>query len=115
MTRPLITIDATNQAPGRLASAIAVLLMGKHLPTYRPEKDAGVWVCVEHVDAMRIHEKKMTQKIYYRYTGYLGNMKRTPMGDVWRKNPASVLQMAVKNMLPKNKLQKGRLKRLKIS
>lgn len=111
--RKIQKLDATGQAPGRLASEIAQLLIGKHKPEYVPHVDMGDTVEIENVDKMKATGKKMEQKEYIRHTGYPGGIKRASMQKIWdTKGPAEVLRRTVKNMLPKNKLQKERMKRL---
>lgn len=113
--RKLHKLDATGKAVGRLASEIAVLLQGKHKPEYLPNVDLGDSVEVTNLDKLRFTGKKMEQKIYHRHSGYLGGLKTIPMKRVWADRPKEVLRKAVKQMLPKNKLLNGRMKRLKIS
>ncbi len=107
-------IDAKDKILGRLASQIAVLLMGKHKPTYTPHIDSGDFVVVVNADKIKVTGKKMTDKIYYWHSGYPGGLKQRTLKQMLEKNPTRVLYLAVKRMLPKNKLQAKRLKRLKI-
>lgn len=107
-------IDATDKVVGRLATKIAQILMGKDKPDYQPNLDKGDLVMVENVDKMKFTGKKLEQKLYYRHSGYPGGLKEEKMGVVFKKNPAEVLKKAVWNMLPKNKLRKPRIKKLKI-
>lgn len=106
------TIDATNKVVGRIATEIAVILMGKNSPDFTPNIDNNNKVTVNNVDKMSFSGKKLEQKIYYHYSGYPGGMKATKAKDVMNKKPQDVLYMAVRNMLPKNKLRNDRLKRL---
>ena len=108
------TIDATNKVLGRLAVEIATLLRGKHKPDFAPNKDAGDFVIVENVDKIRFTGKKLENKIYYRHSGYLGSLKKTPLKKLFRKDPEGVLKKAVFGMLPNNKLRAKQIKRLKI-
>ncbi|MFH1142207.1 MAG: 50S ribosomal protein L13 [Candidatus Uhrbacteria bacterium] len=111
--RKVQQIDATGQAPGRLASAIAQILIGKDKTEYQAHVDLGDTVEITNVDKMIATGKKMEQKEYIRHTGYPGGIKRATMQKIWdTKGPAEVLRRTVKNMLPKNKLQKERMKRL---
>jgi len=105
-------IDARDQVLGRLATRIAILLMGKDKPGYVPYHDQGDAVLVANVDKMKITGKKLEQKKYYRHSGRPGQLKERSLGEVMAKNPSKVLWHAVYNMLPKNKLRKGRMKRL---
>jgi len=108
-------IDAAGKVPGRLASDIAMHLMGKHKPSYQPHIDAGDVVEVSHVAQMKVFAKKLEQKTYYRHSGYPGGIKSKTMENVMAEDPAEVLREAVSRMLPKNKHRVTRLKRLMIS
>jgi large subunit ribosomal protein L13 len=107
-------IDAKGKVLGRLAAQIAVLLRGKHKPNFVPYKDVGDFVVVKNVKEIKITGDKMKKKIYYRHTGYLGHLKETPLEKLFQKNPAEVLRRAVWGMLPKNRLRKKLIKKLKI-
>lgn len=106
-------VDATDQVVGRLASRIAVLLMGKHRPTYTPHIDTGDYVVVVNADQVRLTGKKWEQKEYRWYTGYPG--QKTVTADVRReRKPELILREAVRRMLPKNKLAYKMIDKLKI-
>lgn len=109
------TIDATGKVVGRLASGIARLLQGKHKPAYLPHIDFGDIVEVTNVRHLRFTGKKLKQRVYYRHSGYPGSLKTIPMEKVFNLEPEEVLRRAVRQMLPHNKLQKERMKRLLIS
>lgn len=109
------TIDATNKKLGRLASEIAVILQGKKTAFYNPRLAASGKVTVINVDKMDIAEKKASQKIYYRHTGYMGHLKERTLKEYFKKSPAAVLKLAVERMLPKNFIRAKRLKRLIIN
>jgi len=113
MKRETHTIDATGKVLGRLASQIAILLMGKHKKDYDPSKDMGDFVIVKNVDKIKLTGKKMEKEIYYRHSGYIGGLKEIPIKRIFEKNPAFLLKKAVYGMLPKNKLRKRMIKRLK--
>lgn len=113
--RKVIEMDATGKVPGRLASEIARLLQGKHKATYSPNVDMGDTVIVTNVALMKVSAKKAEEKIYKHHSFHPGGLKKVSMKVVMEKHPERVLQMAVKNMLPKNKLQTERMKRLKVS
>jgi len=113
MERKTHTIDATNKVLGRLATEIAVLLRGKNKPDFAPYKDRGDFIVVKNIDKIKVTGKKLEQKIYYRHTGYLGGLKKTPLKKLFKKDPAEVLKKAVFGMLPKNKLRAKQIKRLK--
>jgi len=108
------TIDAAGKVPGRLASEIAPLLIGKNRPDYMPNVDKGARIIVENASKMKISGKKMDQKIYYSHSMYPGGLKEVPMKRIWEKDPGDVLRRAVSRMLPKNKLRTGRMNRLTI-
>jgi large subunit ribosomal protein L13 len=108
------TIDAAGKPPGRLASQISHVLIGKHKPAYVPEQDVGDFVDVVHAEQMRFSGKKLATATYKRHTGFLGGLKETRVQDVWTKRPADVLRHAVSRMLPKNKHRVARLKRLTV-
>lgn len=113
MPRTTHTTDATGKVLGRLASQIAILLRGKHRPGFAPHKDEGDFVLVKNVDKIRLTGKKLEKKKYFRHTGYLGHLKETPLKKVFQEDPAKVLKKAVFGMLPKNRLRKEQIKRLK--
>jgi len=106
-------VDATNQVVGRLASDIAVILMGKHKPTYTPHVDVGDYVVVTNADKVIFTGKKWGQKRYTWYTGYTGLREETASRRL-ENQPTEVLREAVRRMLPKNKLARHRLMKLKI-
>ncbi len=106
-------IDAEGKVLGRLASEIAKILQGKNLATYAPEKDCEQFVEVKNVAALRVTGKKTTQKEYKRFSGYPGGLKTISFEKLFAKDPRKVLKLAVMRMLPKNRLQKNRIKRLK--
>ena len=110
--RKTIIIDAENKALGRLAVEVAVLLRGKSKPDYVPYKDAGDTVVVKNIDKMKFTGKKLNQKIYFRNTGYPGGIRTEKAGDLMKNNPAKVLLVAVRLMLPDVKFRSKMLKRL---
>jgi large subunit ribosomal protein L13 len=112
MERKVHKIDATDQAPGRLASRIAILLRGKNKATYRPHVDEGDIVEVTNADKVKITGKKLIQKKYYRASQYPGGLKTIPMWSVKQKNPGEIIERAVKQMLPATKLRPAMMKRL---
>lgn len=114
MERKTQTIDASDKILGRLASQIAVILQGKNKPDFFPYKDMGDSVIVKNIEKIKITGKKMEQKKYYRHSGYLSGLKETPLKKIFEKDPAWVLKKAVLGMLPKNRLRKNMIKRLKI-
>jgi len=107
-------VDATGKTLGRLASEIAKILMGKHKPTYTPHVDGGDFVVVINAEKIHATGKKLDKKIYYKHTGYPGGLKETTLKEMLQKKPEEVIRLAVRGMLPKNKLRDRRMKRLKV-
>ncbi|MEO2068780.1 MAG: 50S ribosomal protein L13 [Desulfurobacteriaceae bacterium] len=112
--RDWYVVDATGKTLGRLASEIAKILMGKHKPTYTPHVDNGDFVVVVNAEKIFVTGKKLEKKIYYKHTGYMGHLKETTLKEMLQKKPEEVIRLAVRGMLPKNKLRKRRMKRLKV-
>lgn len=106
--------DATGQILGRLASKIALILQGKTTAAYEPRLPGDTRVKVTNIAKIKVTGKKETQKHYYRHTGYQGHLRAPTFQDLMKKDPRRVLEYAVYNMLPKNKLRPGRMKRLKL-
>jgi large subunit ribosomal protein L13 len=106
-------VDATDNIVGRMASDIAVVLMGKHRPIYTPHVDTGDFVVVTNVDKITFTGKKWAQKTYTWYTGYTGLRSETAQTRR-EKKPEMILREAVRRMLPKNKLGRKMLSKLKI-
>ncbi len=106
-------VDATDKIVGRLASDIAVILMGKHRPTYTPHVDTGDYVVVTNAEKVVFTGKKWDQKKYTWYTGYTGLREETA-GDRLGRQPERILSEAVRRMLPKNKLATKMLAKLKV-
>ena len=107
-------IDASGQIVGRLATKIAEALRGKDRPTYTPHSDAGDYVVVINVDKIVFTGDKMDQKIYQRVTGYMGNRKELTARQIMEKKPEHILELAVRGMLPKNKLSKELHRKLRV-
>jgi large subunit ribosomal protein L13 len=108
-----LLVDAADKVVGRLASQIAVALMGKHRPTYTPHVDTGDYVIVVNAEKVAFTGKKWDQKVYRHYTGYPGQKVETA-GSIRQRAPERVLREAVRRMLPKNKLSSQMLNKLKI-
>ncbi len=106
-------VDATDQVVGRLASDIAVILMGKHRPTYTPHVDTGDFVVVTNVEKIQLSGNKWDKKVYTWYTGYPG-LRSITAAKRAEKSPEMILREAVRRMLPKNKLARKMLSKLKI-
>jgi large subunit ribosomal protein L13 len=107
-------IDATDQVVGRLAVQIANILRGKHRPEYTPHIDTGDFVIVINADKVRFTGKKMQSKTYSWYTHYPGGYKTVTARDVMRKHPERILEAAVRRMVPRNKLGRRQMTKLKI-
>lgn len=114
-SREIHTFDAEGKAPGRLATEIAHLLIGKHKPTYTPHIDDGDHVQVLNASKMVVTGKKMDQKVYYHHTEYAKGLREKKMSKIWSEDPGEVLRRAVSRMLPKNKHRNERLKRLVVT
>lgn len=107
-------VDAEGKTLGRLTSRIASILRGKHKPTYTPYLDMGDNVIVINAEKIRVTGRKLEQKKYYRHTGYPGGLKVTSLSDMIRTKPEKVISMAVKGMLPHNRLGRMINRHLKI-
>ena len=107
-------VDAEDKVLGRLASEIARRLRGKHKPVYTAHTDTGDFVIVVNAEKISLTGKKLTDKIYYRYSGYPGGLSTTTAGRMLKEKPEELLRTAVKGMLPKNTLGRAMLKKLKI-
>jgi len=112
IVRKLHKLDATDQTVGRLATRIANLLHGKTKPEFEPHLDLGDIVEVTNISKLRFTGKKLFQKQYHHFSGYLGGLKTKKMSDIYATNPGDVLYRAVREMLPPTKLRVGMLKRL---
>ncbi len=112
--REWYVVDATGKTLGRLASEIAKILRGKHKPIYTPHVDCGDFVIVVNADKIRVTGRKLDQKIYYRHSGYPGGLKSISLRDQLAKHPERVIQLAVRGMLPKNRLGRRMIKKLKV-
>ncbi len=107
-------IDAEWETLGKLAVKIAVILKGKNKVSFVPHLDNGDYVIVTNCDKFKVTWKKLTDKTYYSHTGYLGGLKEISLEDLLAKKPIKALEIAVNGMLPKNKLRKWMLSRLKL-
>ena len=102
--RKWYVVDATGHTLGRLASEVACVLRGKNKPEYTPHIDTGDYVIVINADKVVLTGKKLVQKVYFRHSGYLGGDSYTKAGDMLAKNPVKMVELAVKGMIPKNRL-----------
>ncbi len=107
-------VDAENKVLGRLATEIANRLRGKHKPTFSNFMDNGDFVVVTNAEKIALTGKKWDDKRYYRHTGYIGGIKESTARELLEKHPTDIIKNAVKGMLPKNKLGRAQLKKLKV-
>ncbi|MCY4380593.1 MAG: 50S ribosomal protein L13 [Proteobacteria bacterium] len=114
MQKQWLLVDAKDQTLGRLGSEIARLLKGKHKPQFSPHVDGGDYVVVINASKIKLTGLKWQQKTYYRHSGYVGGLKSVQAKDLHQKKPTEILYLAVKGMLPKQKLRAKLLKNLKI-
>ncbi len=112
--RDWFLVDADGKTLGRLASEIAHRLRGKHKAEYTPHVDTGDYIVVVNAEKIRVTGRKTTDKMYYRHTGYIGNMKSASFSKMIEEKPERVLELAVKGMLPKNRLGRAMIKKLKV-
>lgn len=109
-----VVIDAAGQTVGRLATRIASILRGKHKPTFTPNQASGDFVIVVNADKVVFTGSKLDQKVYTRYSGYQGGLKVTTARTMMRRHPERVVEHAVWGMLPKNRLGRRIIRRLKV-
>ena len=114
VSRRWFVVDAQDQVLGRLASHVANLLAGKLKPTWVPFMDMGDHVIIINAEKVKLTGKKLEQKMYYRYSGYPGGMKSVSAHDLKAKRPDRMVEIAVKGMLPKNKLGRAMASKLKV-
>ena len=107
-------IDAEKAILGRLASKVASILKGKHKPSYLPHIDNGDYIVVVNAKNINVTGNKLEGKIYYKHTGYVGNLKSTCLGDMLKKDPSYVIRNAVKGMLPKGPLGREMARKMKV-
>ncbi len=112
--RSWYVVDAEGQTLGRLATQIATLLRGKHKTTYSPSVDCGDYVIVINAGKFRVTGRRMDQKMYYRHSGYPGGLSEISLRDQLVKHPTRPIELAVRGMLPKNKLGRKMFKKLKV-
>lgn len=112
--RKWYVVDAKDQVLGRMAARIASYLRGKHKPVFTPHADTGDFVIVVNADKVKITGNKLNDKLYQRHTGYMGNLREKSLKDRMNDEPERVVEDAVSGMLPKNRLGKTMLKKLKV-
>jgi large subunit ribosomal protein L13 len=114
VNRDWYLVDAENLVLGRMATQIANVLRGKNKPTYTPSVDTGDFVIVVNADKIALTGNKLNDKMYYSHSGYPGGIKSINAGKLQEKKPGEIIRHAVKGMLPKNKLARHMLNKLKI-
>ncbi len=107
-------VDATDVPLGRLSSEIAQILRGKHKPTYAPHMDGGDYVIVVNAGKVHVSGNKEIEKIYYRHSGFPGGLRAETLSEVRKSHPERLVEIAVRGMLPKNRLGRQMLKKLKV-
>ena len=114
VTRAWHIIDATDVVLGRLASQTAILLRGKHKPTFAPHVDAGDFVVIINADKVALTGSKLVQKKAYRHSGFPGGLRATSYQELLAKSPEKAVEKAVRGMLPKNSIARQQLSKLKV-
>ncbi|AXT61235.1 50S ribosomal protein L13 [Aquimarina sp. AD10] len=114
VTKEWLHVDAEGQTLGRLSSVVAILLRGKHKPSFTPHVDCGDNVIITNADKINLTGKKWTEKSYIRHTGYPGGQRSLTAQELYDKNPERLIEKAVKGMLPKNKLGAALFRNLKV-
>ena len=114
ITRRWYVVDAEGQTLGRLATRIADVLRGKDKPTYTPHVDTGDFVVVVNAEKIYVTGNKLDQKMYHRHSGYPGGLRSRPLREQLERRPTEVIRKAVKGMLPRNKLGRAQIGKLKI-
>jgi large subunit ribosomal protein L13 len=109
-----VLVDAEDMVLGRLASEVAKLLRGKHKPEFTPHVDCGDYVIIINAEKVKLTGKKLTDKVYVRYTGYQGGLRKQTPEDILEKYPERLVEKAVKGMLPKNKLGRQMFRNLHV-
>jgi large subunit ribosomal protein L13 len=112
--RKWYVVDARDQVLGRMATRVATVLRGKHKPTYSPHLDVGDYVVVINAASVRLTGKKEMQKEYFRHSGYMGGERFIPFKKLLATRPERVIELAVKGMLPKNKLGREMASKLRV-
>jgi len=107
-------VDASGKTLGRLCSELASRLKGKHKPIYTPHVDTGDFMVVINAEKIVVTGKKLQDKMYYRFTGHIGNMKSESLGQALNAHPERVIEIGVKGMLPKNPLGRAMFRKLKV-
>jgi|TARA_Y100000817_G_scaffold242344_1_gene194291 large subunit ribosomal protein L13 len=114
VVRDWYLVDAKDKTLGRLSTEIATRLRGKHKPIYTPHVDTGDYIVVINASKITVTGNKMEDKMYYKHTGYIGNMKSSNLATMMKKSPETVLMKSVRGMLPKTKLGNAMIKKLRV-
>ena len=114
VVRDWYLVDAKDKTLGRLSTEIATRLRGKHKPIYTPHVDTGDYIVVINASKITVTGKKMEDKMYYKHTGYIGNMKSSNLATMMKKSPETVLMKSVRGMLPKTKLGNAMIKKFRV-
>ncbi len=112
--RDWFIVDATGKTLGRLATELAHRLRGKHKPEFTPHVDTGDYIVVVNAEKIRVTGNKLKDKMYYRHTGYIGNLKSTNLEKLLKEHPERALETAIKGMLPKNSLGRAMFRKLRV-
>lgn len=112
--RKWFIVDATDLTLGRMATEVAILLRGKHKPIFTPAVDCGDHVIIINAEKVAVTGLKLDQKAYYRHSGYIGSLKTTTLKDMIKTKPNRVIELAIKRMLPKNRLGRQTFSHLKV-
>jgi large subunit ribosomal protein L13 len=112
--RNWLVVDASGQTLGRLATRIADTLRGKNKPEYTPNCDVGDFVIVVNAEKISVTGKKREQKLYRRHSGYPGGLRARTLGEMLERRPEEVIRRAVKGMMPRNRLARAQLRKLKV-
>ncbi|MEZ5464803.1 MAG: 50S ribosomal protein L13 [Lysobacteraceae bacterium] len=112
--RDWYVVDASGKTLGRLSTELARRLRGKHKPVYTPHVDTGDYLVVINAEKIAVTGKKLSDKLYHRFTGYIGNLKTENLSTMLDKHPERVIEIAVKGMLPKNPLGRAMYRKLKV-
>ncbi len=112
--RNWLVVDASGETLGRLATQIADRLRGKHKPEYTPHCDVGDFVVVINAEKISVTGKKRQEKLYRRHSGYPGGLRTRTLNDMLERKPEEVIRLAVKGMLPRNRLARAQLRKLKV-
>ena len=107
-------VDATDKTLGRLASEVAKRLRGKHKPEFTPHMDTGDHIIVVNAEKIKVTGRKLEDKMYYRHTGYIGNLKSISLGKLMEKHPERAIENAVRGMMPRNSLGRAMYRKLHV-